>query len=202
MEIKNNELEEMRQQLGILKEKIDGQKLINDNLIRQSMLNKMSFMKKYTWVSFFLLAYIYVAFFSLREQFNMSWLLYIATVIIMTVNVLFDAYINRFSKDQFLNNDLIATSKRMVRMKKLRKRSLLIGIIGMSIWSPWFFTELYYGASSSNGLVSPDYMWGTIVGGLVGLLAGACIGIWIYLRMQSINSDIIQQIDELTKETE
>ena len=49
MEIKNNELEEMRQQLGILKEKIDGQKLINDKLIRQSMLNKMSFMKKYTW---------------------------------------------------------------------------------------------------------------------------------------------------------
>ena len=46
MEIKNNELEEMRQQLGILKEKIDGQKLINDNLIRQSMLNKMSFRKK------------------------------------------------------------------------------------------------------------------------------------------------------------
>ena len=36
MEIKNNELEEMRQQLGILKEKIDGQKLINDNLIRNS----------------------------------------------------------------------------------------------------------------------------------------------------------------------
>lgn len=202
MEIKNNELEEMRQQLGILKEKIDGQKLINDNLIRQSMLNKMSFMKKYTWVSFFALAYIYVGFFFLREQFNMSWLFYIATVIIMTVDVLFDAYINRFSKDQFLNNDLIATSKRMVRMKKLRKRSLLIGIIGMSIWSPWLFTELYYGASSSKGLVSPDYMWGTIVGGLIGLLAGACIGIWIYLRMQSINSDIIQQIDELTKETE
>lgn len=200
MEIKNNELEEMRQQLGILKEKIDGQKLINDNLIRQSMLNKMSFMKKYTWVSFFALAYIYVGFFFLREQFNMSWLFYIATVIIMTVNVLFDAYINRFSKNQFLNNDLIATSKRMVRMKKLRKRSLLIGIIGMSIWSPWLFTELYYGASSSKGLVSPDYMWGTIVGGLIGLLAGACIGIWIYLRMQSINSDIIQQIEELTKE--
>ena len=37
METKNNELEEMRQQLGILKEKIDGQKLISDKLIRQSM---------------------------------------------------------------------------------------------------------------------------------------------------------------------
>ena len=59
METKNNELEEMRQQLGILKEKIDGQKLISDKLIRQSMLNKMSFMKKYTWVSFLVLLFIY-----------------------------------------------------------------------------------------------------------------------------------------------
>lgn len=38
METKNNELEEMRQQLGILKEKIDGQKLINDKLISSQCL--------------------------------------------------------------------------------------------------------------------------------------------------------------------
>ncbi|MBF1418628.1 MAG: hypothetical protein HXN39_01610, partial [Prevotella histicola] len=72
METKNNELEEMRQQLGILKEKIDGQKLINDKLIRQSMLNKMSFMKKYTWVSFFALLFIYYVYNDIRITFNLS----------------------------------------------------------------------------------------------------------------------------------
>ena len=48
METKHTEFEEMRQQLDILKNKLDNQALINDKLIRQSMLNKMSFMKKYT----------------------------------------------------------------------------------------------------------------------------------------------------------
>ena len=47
METKHTEFEEMRQQLDILKNKLDNQTLVNDKLIRQSMLNKMSFMKKY-----------------------------------------------------------------------------------------------------------------------------------------------------------
>ena len=202
MEIKNNELEEMRQQLGILKEKIDGQKLINDKLIRQSMLNKMSFMKKYTWVSFFALLFIYYVYNDIRITFNLSWWFYGATVIFMTFSVCFDAYINRFNKESFLNGDLIATSLQMQRMKKLRKRSLLYGIFFMTIWVSWFVIELYNGSGAANGGENTSMFYGMLVGGGVGLIAGVAIGIWLYLRMQRINSDIIQQIDELKKETE
>ena len=202
MEIKNNELEEMRQQLGILKEKIDGQKLINDKLIRQSMLNKMSFMKKYTWVSFFALLFIYYVYNDIRITFNLSWWFYGATVIFMTFSVCFDAYINRFNKEAFLNGDLIATSLQMQRMKKLRKRSLLYGIFFMTIWVSWFVIELYNGSGAANGGENTSMFYGMLVGGGVGLIAGVAIGIWLYLRMQRINSDIIQQIDELKKETE
>ena len=202
MEIKNNELEEMRQQLGILKEKIDGQKLINDKLIRQSMLNKMSFMKKYTWVSFFALLFIYYVYNDIRITFNLSWWFYGATVIFMTFSVCFDAYINRFNKEAFLNGDLIATSLQMQRMKKLRKRSLLYGIFFMTIWIPWLCLEVYNGLGVANGGANTSLFYGTMVGGGVGLVIGVAIGISIYLRMQRINSDIIQQIDELTKETE
>ena len=202
METKNNELEEMRQQLGILKEKIDGQKLINDKLIRQSMLNKMSFMKKYTWVSFFALLFIYYVYNDIRITFNLSWWFYGATVIFMTFSVCFDAYINRFNKESFLNGDLIATSLQMQRMKKLRKRSLLYGIFFMTIWVSWFVIELYNGSGAANGGENTSMFYGMLVGGGVGLIAGVAIGIWLYLRMQRINSDIIQQIDELKKETE
>ena len=38
METKHTEFEEMRQQLDILKNKLDNQTLVNDKLIRQSML--------------------------------------------------------------------------------------------------------------------------------------------------------------------
>ena len=202
METKHTEFEEMRQQLGILKNKLDNQTLINDKLIRQSMLNKMSFMKKYTWVSFLALLFIYYAYYEAREMFNLSWWFYGFTVIFMTFSVCIDAYINHVNKKDFLNGDLIAASLQMQRMKKLRKKSLLCGISILTIWIPWLCVELYNGSGAANGGENTSMFYGMIVGGVVGLIAGVAIGIWIYLRMQRINSDIIKQIDELTKETE
>ena len=201
METKHTEFEEMRQQLDILKNKLDNQTLINDKLIRQSMLNKMSFMKKYTWVSFLVLLFIYYGYNEVRILFNMSWWFYGFTVLVMTFSVCFDAYINRFNKEAFLNGDLIATSLQMQRMKKLRKRSLLSGIFFMTIWISWFVIELYNGSGAANGGENTSMFYGIMVGVGVGLIVGVAIGIWLYLRMQRINSDIISQIDELTKDT-
>ena len=201
METKHTEFEEMRQQLDILKNKLDNQTLINDKLIRQSMLNKMSFMKKYTWVSFLALLFIYYVYNDIRITFNLSWWFYGATVIFMTFTVCFDAYINRFNKEAFLNGDLIAASLQMQRMKKFRKKSLLYALPLMTIWISWLFIELYNGSSAANGGANTSLFYGAMVGSGVGIVIGVAIGTWIYLRMQRINSDIISQIDELTKDT-
>ena len=201
METKHTEFEEMRQQLDILKNKLDNQTLINDKLIRQSMLNKMSFMKKYTWVSFLALLFTYYAYNEVRILFNTSWWFYGFTVLVMTFIVCFDAYINHVNKKEFLNGDLIAASLQMQRMKKLRKKSLLYGFPLMPIWVSWLFIELYNGSSAANGGTNTSLFYGAMVGGGVGLVIGMAISISIYLRMQRINSDIISQIDELTKDT-
>lgn len=201
METKHTEFEEMRQQLSILKNKLDNQTLINDKLIRQSMLNKMSFMKKYTWVSFLVLLFTYYAYNEVRIMFNTSWWFYGFTVLVMTFSICFDAYINHVNKKEFLNGDLIAASLQMQRMKKLRKKSLLYALPLMTIWVSWLFIELYNGSSAANGGANTSLFYGAMVGGGVGLVIGVAIGISIYLRMQRINSDIIQQIDELTKDT-
>lgn len=202
METKHTEFEEMRQQLDILKNKLDNQTLINDKLIRQSMLNKMSFMKKYTWVSLLMLPYTYYFYYKFRDMFYISWWFYGFTLILLTFSVCLDAYINHVNKKDFLNGDLIAASLQMQRMKKLRKRSLLYGIFFMTIWVSWFVIELYNGSGAANGGDHTSMFNGMLVGGGVGLIVGVAIGIWLYLRMQRINSDIIQQIDELKKETE
>ena len=201
METKHTEFEEMRQQLDILKNKLDNQTLINDKLIRQSMLNKMSFMKKYTWVLLLMLPYTYYFYYKFRDMFYISWWFYGFTLILLTFSVCFDAYINHVNKKEFLNGDLIAASLQMQRMKKLRKKSFLCGTIIMIIWTPWFFIETYYGSGAANGGDHTCMSNGMLVGGGIGLIVGVAIGIWLYLRMQRINSDIISQIDELTKDT-
>ena len=202
METKHTEFEEMRQQLDILKNKLDNQTLVNDKLIRQSMLNKMSFMKKYTWVSFLMLPYTYYFYYKVRDMFYISWWFYGFTLILLTFGVCFDAYINHVNKKDFLNGDLIAVSLQMQRIKKIRKKSLLYGLPLMPIWVSWLFIELYNGSSAANGGANTSLFHGMIVGSGVGVIVGVAIGIWIYLRMQRINSDIISQIDELTKGTE
>ena len=201
METKHTEFEEMRQQLGILKNKLDNQALINDKLIRQSMLNKMSFMKKYTWVSLLMLPYTYYFYYKFRDMFYISWWFYGFTLILLTFSVCLDAYINHVNKKDFLNGDLIAASLQMQRMKKLRKKSLLYGLPLMTIWVSWLFIELYNGSSAANGGANTSLFYGAMVGSGVGVIVGVAIGIWLYLRMQRINSDIISQIDELTKDT-
>ena len=159
-------------------------------------------MKKYTWVSFLGLLFIYYAYYEAREIFNLSWWFYGFTVIFMTFSVGFDAYINHVNKEEFLNGDLIAASLQMQRMKKLRKISLLCGISILTIWIPWLCVELYNGLGLANGAKNESLFYGMMVGGGVGLIIGAVIGISIYFRMQRINSDIIKQIEELTKESE
>ena len=202
METKHTEFEEMRQQLDILKNKLDNQTLVNDKLIRQSMLNKMSFMKKYTWVSLLMLPYTYYFYYKFRDMFYISWWFYGFTLILLTFSVCLDAYINHVNKKDFLNGDLIAASLQMQRMKKLRKKSLLYASPLMTIWISWLFIELYNGSSAANGGANTSLFYGAMVGSGVGVIVGGAIGIWLYLRMQRISSDIISQIDELTKGTE
>lgn len=159
-------------------------------------------MKKYTWVSSLMLPYTYYVYYKVRDMFYISWWFYGFTVIFLTLSVCFDAYINHVNKKDFLNGDLIAASLQMQRMKKLRKKSLLYVLPLMTIWVSWLFIELYNGSSAVNGGANTSLFYGAMVGGGIGLVIGLAIGISIYLRMQRINSDIIQQIDELTKETE
>ena len=158
-------------------------------------------MKKYTWVSLLMLPYTYYFYYKFRDMFYISWWFYGFTLILLTFSVCLDAYINHINKKEFLNGDLIAASLQMQRMKKLRKKSFLCGTIIMTIWTPWFFIETYYGSGAANGGDHTSMFNGMLVGGGVGLIVGVAIGIWLYLRMQRINSDIISQIDELTKDT-
>ena len=42
----NNELELLRQQMNVLKEKLDAQEIVNDRLVAKSMRKEMSWIKK------------------------------------------------------------------------------------------------------------------------------------------------------------
>ena len=199
MEQQNNQLEEMRQQFDILKGKLSDQQIVTNTMIRKAMLNKMSFMKKYTWMSYFALAFIYLSFYFLRAVLDLSWWLYGFTCFFMTVDILCDNYINRYTSDEFLNDNLLETREHMVKQHKLRRLVILSGMVFLMVWMPWFFYEMYQGIV----VTGPDhhlfFFQIMAVSSNIGAIVGLIVGLSIYFKMQRINKEIIAQIDELKK---
>lgn len=194
MENQNNELEVMRQQMTLLKEKLDSQQIVNDKLLRQSMLKKMSYFNKYRILSIIALAFVWVACYFVCKEYSMSWTFYWATGIFITTLVLFDNYINRYKKKDFLEGDLIETSKKMMRARKLRRWSQRIGITLSIPWFIWFYLEMAHG-NKIQGAELNGLMIGMVIGGII----GGAFGLRAYFKMQRINKDIILQIEEQMK---
>lgn len=198
MEQQNNELEEMRQQLSLLNKKLEKQEIVNEKMIRQAMLSKMSFMKRYTWFSYFALVFVAIYFFILAKMALISWPLYAFTVVYMLVVVFTGRQINHYNDKEFLSNNLIDTARHMLKQRQLRKKVRFFSApVLLFVWAPWVCFELYGLTTAEGATISIETFYGGIIGGIIGMIGGFLIGASLYRKMQRINQDIINQINDL-----
>ena len=188
-----NDLEQMKEQLALLRAKLDSQQIVNDRLLRQSMRQRMSWVKRYTIVSvFLLLPFVYIAYAGMTVQYGLPWGLYAYTCFMCTTCVLYDAYINNFflSTHDFLNATLLELGRKLLRQKRLR----FIGTAGgMTMLVPWFIWLCYaYHTRMPAGARMP-----MLIGAGVGLVIGIAIGLTILMRMQRTNDELIKEIEDV-----
>lgn len=187
-----NDLDVMRQQLEILKHKLNEQAIVNDRLIRKAMSRKMSWIMKFIW--FELLCLIPLATLSfvgmkLLEP-SISWFPIAGIVLLMLADVLMDFYINHTSAKDWLSENLVETGHRLVWMKRMRWWQLAVSLpIAIALFA-WYF----------SGFTENEMLRSMIAGGVVGGIVGFCIGIYILIKMNRTNDELIQQIHDLTKE--
>ena len=81
-------------------------------------------------------------------------------------------------------------------MKRNRVIGQRIGISAVLLWLIWFCYE-YFAINSAYGSA---VAWGGIVGIVVGAIVGGLIGLRIFNKMQRTNDEMIDQINELTRE--
>ena len=195
------EFDDMRQQLQVLKNKLDKQEIVNGRLMRSSMKSKMSWIRKYLIIAIFAIPFVMFCLLPMTMAGTVSWWWYGFTFLMITADVVADWYINYIPNDAFLKGNLVETAQRLVHMKKLRKRSLIIGFAVLVFWIGWMFFELYGSASSApsgsdtQGM-SIAFMVGAGIGGVIGYILGLCL----YFKMQRTNDDILRQIEEITQE--
>ena len=205
METNNNnmtELEQMREQMSIFKSQLDKQQIINEQLVRNTMDNKMSWIKKFIWAEIILVPIILIIMASFHASEGLSWWLFAFLAIGLIADTTGDFIINRIPKGQMLSGDLVETSQRLIKMKKQRTSWFIAGSIFLTIWIVWFIIEIVMKLNvmgcnePSHNLVVTIMVTALIIGCLIGFL----IAWLIFRKMQKTNNQIIEQINQITQE--
>ena len=195
----DQQLEQMRQQMTELKQQLDRQEIVNEQLLRQSMTSKMSWIKRYVWLEIAFIPIVLLILAPIHAMLGLSWWLYGFLAVMLVVDVAADWRINRVDRNQLLTGNLVEASRRLTAMKRQRAWAFVLGIIGVVIWIAWFLFEL----KLAQGIQANDFLNGFAQGGLVGGIIGAVIGliaaIIIFNKMQRTNDEVLAQIDQLTQ---
>lgn len=199
METNTNEWDEMRHQLNILKNKLEDQKIVNARLISDSLRVKNSWIERFVWFEIAMLPLAILFYFKMTVCFHLSWLPFTALAILLVADVITDYKINILRRQDFKADNLLNTAQKLLRIKKYRKQSIVIGLILVAIILAWFFIDFFFVTSSNTiryGFLPHIMMIAACIGFIIG-----CIVTWqIYSRMQRTTDEIIRQIEELKKD--
>ena len=187
------ELENMRQQMATLKNKLNEQQIVNDRLMRRSMKNQVNSITRHyniiMAIGLFMVPYGYWCFVKLR---GLSYIFWIATSIFMLICAGATFYNSRkISDPELMSHSLVEARKKVASAKKFESNWLLFGIPAVILWISWFFYEIYQiqGGDFNNG-----FFWGGCIGGIIGAICGLSLN----FKTQRQYQDIIDQIEDLT----
>lgn len=194
-----NELEQLREQMSIFKDKLNKQQIINDQLVRNTMKSKLSWIKSFVWGEIIIIPIMLLGMAVFHAGTGLSWWLYGFLAIGLVADATGDFIINRIPKSQLLSGDLVETSKRLVKMKKQRTSWFIIGLIFVTIWLVWFIVELVL--KTDPGCALPDHNLVIAIMAIavaVGGVIGGIVSWFIFRKMQRTNNDIINQLKQIT----
>lgn len=190
-----SEIEEMRREIAVLKDKLARQTIISEEHIRRSMHDKVRKIKTQT-VVLAVAGTAGIAFctWALYCYVHLSLALTIATDLFLTAAIIFSLWSTRkIHPADMMGENLAEAGREIARMKKLGLTWKKFAYPLVAVWFIWVAAECV-----RHGLDS-DLVLGFLVGCGLGLLGGLVCG-YIYNKKQTAMVDgLLKQIDELGK---
>ena len=191
----NNELEQMREQIALLRRKLDKEAIISEQLLRRTMHDKVRGITRdnRTMIICGSLAIPYLIFF--LDYLGTSVSFIIATCIMMAVSVFATWWSQRgLYADELLYGDVVSVGKKVMRLKQVNDRWLWYSIPLLVAWLVWFFWEVYQlvGGTPQFKIFAYSMIIGIILGGILGLLYRS--------RIKRRVREVLAHIEELTRE--
>lgn len=190
----SHELEQMRTQIGLLKQKLDQQVIVNDIHIRNSMKSKISDLNRTMRGT--IIAGIFAVVFCpmyLHIQ-GCSLVFVIATAVMLAVclgiTVVQKIVLGKMS--DLSQGNLVETAERLSKVRTHYKEWYKIAIPMILVWVGWMIYEMVQaiGIESSKAI-------GFYCGAGVGLIIGGILGARINRKVVRQANEILSQIEEL-----
>ncbi len=184
------ELDEMRQQMAILKDKLENQTIVNDRFIRRSIKRGVNTInRRYLVIGIIALAMIPYGYWAFVMIGGLSVALWLASCLMMLIVVGFMIYNSRDMRDNALmNGNLLDVKRKVTQAQKRDANWLWFGIPMALAWGAWAVYEM------SQKMGDNEYIVPCCI---VGVLVGALIGLKVHFKTQSRFSEIIEQIEDL-----
>ena len=185
------ELQSMKEQISILKGKLDKEAVVNDALIRKVLSEKADKLKIMGWGK------TVVAFLSIPLMvwccsfLGMSLNFTVVTTVLLTV-----AFLYMYSSHREINgtnmmcDDLIEVSGRVARLKQRYTTWIKFSVPFLAVWFSWFLYELY------NASLPLQNLRAAVIGIAVGGVIGGTAGVMRYRKMQRISKELLQEIEK------
>lgn len=190
--ITSQELEEMRSQVAMLKQKLDNQAIISESHIRNSMKSKRSDITKIIAITIFIGAFSlpYCTWIFCKFGFSVY---FIAASDIMLAVCLGLTIKQRYELQNldFTQGNLVGVAEKLNKVKTHYREGAIVAIPMVLVWASWLLYECYTKMESSP--IQTGFMTGAIVGVALGLIAGYRINRKIIAKSE----DILNQIREL-----
>lgn len=190
----SHELEQMRTQIGMLKQKLEQQAIVNETHIRNSMKSKISDLNRTILGTIF--AGIFAVIFAPVTFYvqGCSLIFVIATAIMLAVclGLTIVQKINLGSMMDLSQDNLVETARKLSKVRTHYKEWYKIAIPMILVWGGWMIYEMV----QVLGIESPTAI-GFYCGAGVGLLIGGIIGARINRKVVRQANEILAQIEEL-----
>lgn len=192
MENTDNILNEMQQQLRQLKEKLEGENIINDKLLRSAYRKTLgSLQRKALRQTIIEVIAMLLCLNLLRMGFSIPFV--IATEIMLAFCLIATIVINnRLPK---MDTDLVTAAKGIVRFRKGYANWLWVGIPLLTVWMGGMCYEIM-----RNQIFPSEARVPMLIGLGVGLVIGGALGLMMRHNILSKSDETIAQIRDLTND--
>lgn len=192
-----NELAEMKEQISLLKNKLDREAIVNDRILRSVINDKVRHLKlagKYkTFASLLSIPLIIWS----TQFLGMSIWLTITTAIYLSTAFIYTYTTHRsINHTNTMSDSLLVVSERVAKIKQRYSSWLCFGIPITIGWFIWFFYELYQVHLPQNEFKA------ALIGCLVGGVIGGTFGIIRYRKVQRVADEVLTQIAEFKQNQE